>query len=98
MTAIDRRSLLKYLGGAAVATVGLSLMPSVAEATPLSSGMAGVGKTEETESLIEDARTVVVSSRHPHRRRHHHRHHRRHHHRRRRVCYWRRGRRVCVWR
>jgi hypothetical protein len=84
MTAIDRRSILLKIAGGAAATVALALLPDAAESTPLSGGM--VGGAMKPESLVEEARTVVVSTRHPHRRR------------RRRVCYWRRGRRVCVWR
>jgi hypothetical protein len=47
MTAIDRRSLL---GAAAVATIGLALMPSAAESAPLTIGRS-LGRN--AEDLIE---------------------------------------------
>jgi hypothetical protein len=87
MTATDRRSMLLTIAGGAAAAVGLALLSDAAESAPLSSGV--FGGAVKPESLVEEARTVVVSSRHPRRR---------HPRRRRRVCYWRRGRRVCVWR
>jgi hypothetical protein len=104
MAAIDRRSMLKGLGGAAIASVGLALMPNVAESMPLSIGTAGVVvKTED--DLVEKAQW---------RRAGWHRGgwgwHRAGWRRggwawrrggwghRRWVCRWRRGRRVCGWR
>jgi hypothetical protein len=47
MTAIDRRSLL---GAAAVATIGLALMPNAAESAPLTIGRS-LGRN--AEDLIE---------------------------------------------
>ena len=47
MTAMDRRNILKgILGGAAVATVGFSIMPNVAEALPLAADDAGAAKPD----------------------------------------------------
>jgi len=83
MTEIDRRRVLTgILCGAAVATVGLSVMPKAAQSLPLGTIKAGVVKPER---LVEEARVTV------------HVHPRRHRHRRWR-CWWHRGRRVCGWR
>jgi hypothetical protein len=58
MTAIDRRSMLTcILCGAAVAAVGVIVMPNAAESTPLAIGMGGVVKTED---IVEKAQVVVV--------------------------------------
>jgi hypothetical protein len=84
MKEFDRRSVLTgILCGAAVATLGTAIMPSVARSLPLADIKAGAVKPRD---LVEQARVVVHV--HP-RRRHRHRHWR---------CRWHRGRRVCGWR
>jgi hypothetical protein len=99
MKEIDRRSVLTGIQcGAAVATVGLTVMPQTAKSLPLANIKAGAAKPQD---LVEEARvTVHVHSRSRHRRgratvhvhpRSRHRHHR--HWR----CWWHRGRRVCGW-
>jgi len=84
MNAIDRRSVLKgLLCGAAVTTVGLSILPKFAEAVPLSAVKSGAVKPEP---LVEEARVTV------------HVHPRRRHRNKRWRCWRHRGRRVCGWR
>jgi hypothetical protein len=88
MAAIDRRRLLRdILPGAvavaAVATVGLTLIPQAAEALPLANDKAPALRDRD---IAEKAQVVVVGPR------------RRGWRRRRWVCWWRRGRRVCGWR
>jgi hypothetical protein len=85
MNDMDRRTIVRgILGGAAVAALGLTLMPKAVEALPLAMNKnafapaIGLGRTD---SLIEKAQVVVRRPR-----------------RRRWVCWWRRGRRVCGWR
>lgn len=79
MTALDRRAALKtILSGAAAATLGLTMMPELAEASPLAMGLAPSAKTED---FIEKA-VVVVRGRRVRRRVCWWR-------RRRRVCGWR---------
>jgi hypothetical protein len=85
MKEIDRRSVLTgLLCGAAVASIGLALMPKAAHSTPLAASKEGVMKPE---GIVEEARVVVyVGPR------------RRHRHRRRRWrCRGNRGRQVCGW-
>ena len=83
MKEINRRSVLTgIVCGAAVATVGLAVMPKAAKSMTLAAIKDGAGKPE---GLVEEARVVV------------HVHPRRHRHRRWR-CWWHRGRRVCGWR
>ena len=82
MMEIDRRSVLTgIICGAAIATVGLTVMPKAAKSLPL-----GVVKADavKPEDLVEEARVTV----HVHPRRHH-RHWRCWWHRGRRVCGWR---------
>ena len=82
MTEIDRRSVLTgILCGAAIATVGLTVMPKAAKSLPLGVVKAGAVKPED---LVEEARVTVHV--HP---RHRHRHWRCWWHRGRRVCGWR---------
>jgi hypothetical protein len=84
MTEIDRRSVLTgILCGAAVATVGLTVIPKAAQSLPLDAVKAGVVKPDR---LVEEARVTV----HVHPRRRHRNH--------RWRCWWHRGRRVCGWR
>ena len=95
MAAIDRRALLRdFLPGAvvtvagvtAIATVGLSLVPSnPAQAMPLTIDKINALRGGD---LAEKAQVVIVGPGHRRRRRRH----------RRWVCWWRRGRRVCGWR
>ena len=83
MKEIDRRSVLTgILCGAAIATVGLTVMPRTAKSLPSGALKAGAVKPE---NLVEEARVTV----HVHRRRHRNRRWR---------CWWHRGRRVCGWR
>ena len=85
MKEIDRRCVLTgILCGAAVAAVGLTVMPEAAKSLPLATLKAGAVKPQD---LVEQARvTVRVNTR------------RRHRHRNRRWnCWWHRGRRVCGW-
>ena len=84
MEVIDRRRVhTGIICGAAVATVGLAVMPRAAKSMPLGSITAGAVKPQ---ALVEEARVTVHV--HP-RRRHRGRHWR---------CWWHRGRRVCGWR
>ena len=86
MKQIDRRSLLTgIICGAAIATVGLTILPKAAKSLPLGAIKAGAVKPED---LVEEARVTV------------HVHPRRHNRRRNRHwrCWWHRGRRVCGWR
>ena len=86
MKEIDRRSLLTgIICSAAVATVGLTILPKAAKSLPLGAIKAGAVKSED---LIEEARVTV----HVHPRRHNRRRNRRW------RCWWHRGRRVCGWR
>jgi hypothetical protein len=83
MTAPSRRNMLvSVFCGALIATLGLAVLPSTAESTPLAIAKGGVVKTG---TMVEKAVVVVV---HPRR-------HRRGRHWR---CWWHRGRRVCGWR
>jgi hypothetical protein len=83
MKAIDRRDVLRgILWAAAATTVGLTIMPKIAEALPLSAVKAGAVKPQP---LVEDARVTV------------HVHPRRRHRNRRWRCRWHRGRKVCGW-
>ena len=68
MKEIDRRSVLTgILCGAAIATVGLTVMPKAAKSLPLGAVKAGAVKPED---LVEEARvTVRVHPRRRHRRR-----------------------------
>jgi hypothetical protein len=86
MKEIDRRCVLTgILCGAAIATVGLTVMPKAARSLPLGAVKAGGAKPED---LFEEARvTVHVHPRRRHRRRN-----------KRWRCSWHRGRRVCGWR
>ena len=80
MKEIDRRSVLTgIICGAAVATVGLAVMPRAAKSMPLGAIKAGAVKPQD---LVEEARVTV----HVHPRR---RHWRCWWHRGRRVCGWR---------
>jgi hypothetical protein len=96
MDAIDRRSALQILAcGVVAAGLGTSLLPEMAEATPLAM-QKDPGKN--TGDFRQEAQADV--RRPPHRPPSHrppppHRHRRR---RRRWVCWWHRGRRVCGWR
>jgi hypothetical protein len=83
METLDRRGMLGFvLGGAAIATAGLALVPLAAQAMPLALGAdRAADLAAKSEGLVDKARVVVVAPR-----------------RRRRVCWWRRGRRVCAWR
>jgi hypothetical protein len=82
MKEIDRRSVLTgILCGAAVATVGLAVVPKAAKSMPLAAIKEGAGKPE---GLLEEAGVVVLR---PRRRRH--RRWRCWWHRGRRVCGWR---------
>lgn len=84
MKEIDRRSALTgIICGAAVAVVGLAIVPKAAKSLPLADIKASAVKPE---GLVEEARVTVHV--HP-RRRPRHRHWR---------CWWHRGRRVCGWR
>ena len=84
MEQIDRRSLLTgIICSAAIATVGLTILPKAAKSLPLGAIKAGAVKSED---LVEEARVTVHV--HP-RRRHRGRHWR---------CWWHRARRVCGWR
>jgi len=84
MEVIDRRGVVSgIICGAAVAAVGLAIMPNAAKSLPLADIKAGGVKPKD---LIEETRVTVHV--HP-RRRHRHRHWR---------CWWHRGRRVCGWR
>ena len=88
MAAMNRRTMIMdILPGAAVAivavgTVGWTVAPEIADATPL--GIAKGAHNKMDDDLVQKAQVVVVG---PRRRRH-----------RRRVCWWHRGRRVCGWR
>ena len=67
MTAMDRRSILRgILCGAAVATVGFSMMPNVAESLPLAADKNGAAKPD---GLVERAQVVVGPRRRRRRRR-----------------------------
>ena len=99
MDAIDRRDVLRTLIGGAV-TVGLassSLLPDMAEATPLAM-QKDPGRN--AGDFVQEAQADRRPGRPPHRppphrpRPPHHRHRRR----RRWVCWWHRGRRHCGWR
>ena len=82
MKEIDRRSVLTgIICGAAVATVGMAVMPKTAKSLPLADIKASAVKPE---GLVEEARVTVHV--HPRRR---HRHWRCRWHRGRRVCGWR---------
>jgi hypothetical protein len=84
MEVIDRRRVhTGIICGAAVATVGLAVMPRAAKSMPLGSITAGAVKPQ---ALVEEARVTV------------HVHPRRRHRGRRWRCWWHRGRRVCGWR
>src|SRR5687767_3177954 len=101
MDAIDRRTALRSLMGGAV-TIGLatSVLPGMAEATPLAM-QKDPGK--DAGDFKQEAQAEVrrpPPGRPPHRppanrRPPHHWHRRR---RRRWVCWWHRGRRRCGWR
>lgn len=85
MTAtMSRRAALGRVSSAALAGLGLALLPSAAEAAPLRLPVGSLGPAppggDTDGSPVEQARVVVVGPR------------------RRRVCWWRRGRRVCAWR
>ena len=90
MDAIDRRTALRSLMGGAV-TIGLatSVLPGMAEATPLAM-QKDPGK--DAGDFKQEAQAEV---RRPPGRPPHHWHRRR---RRRWVCWWHRGRRRCGWR
>jgi hypothetical protein len=84
MQEIDRRSVFTgILCGAAVATIGLALMPTAAKSLPLAAIKDGAVRPKE---LVEEARVTV------------HVHPRRRHRGKRWRCWWHRGRRVCGWR
>jgi hypothetical protein len=88
MTAIDRRMLLRDIlpgaaAAAAIATVGVTLIPKATRAVPLANDKTGGVKDRQ---FAEPAQVVVVGPRRGWRGR------------RRWVCWWRRGRRVCGWR
>ena len=94
MDAIDRRSALRTLMcGAVAAGLGASLLPDLAEATPLAMQKdPGRGTGDFRQEAQSDVRRPT--GRPPHPRPPH-----RHRHRRRRwVCWWERGRRRCGWR
>lgn len=83
MKQIDRRSVLTgLLCGAAVASLGASVLPKVARSTPLAT--AAKEGLLKPDPLVEQARVRVYVG--PRR-----------HHRRRWRCRWHRGRRVCGW-
>ena len=83
MKEIDRRSVVAgILCGAAVASLGLSMLPKAANSIPLLAPKEGVAQPQH---LVEDARVAVYVG--PRRRRR----------RRRWRCHWRRGRRICGW-
>jgi hypothetical protein len=85
MKEIDRRSVFTgILCGAAVASIGLSVLPKAAQSTPLAASKEGVVKPE---GLVEEARVALYVGPRRHRR------HRRRHWR----CRWHRGRQVCGW-
>jgi len=94
MMEIDRRSVLTgILCGAAVATLGLTVIPEAAKSLPLDAIKAGPVKPQE---IVEEARaTVHVNTR---RRRGATVHVHGRHGGRRWRCWWHRGRRVCGWR
>jgi hypothetical protein len=86
MREIDRRSVLTgILCGAAVTTIGLTIMPKAAKSLPLGAAKDGV---VEPEALVEEAAVRI----HVHPRRHHR------HRNLRWRCWKHRGRRVCGWR
>jgi hypothetical protein len=100
MDAIDRRAVLKTLMcGAIAAGLGTSLLPDVAEATPLAMQKNPGRDTGDfkQEAQAEARRRPGRPPHRPpsHRPPPHHRHRRR---RRRWVCWWHRGRRHCGWR
>lgn len=85
MTAtMSRRAVLGRVSFAALAGLGLVLLPGAAEAAPFGLPVGSLGTAppggDTDGSPVKQARVVVVGPR------------------RRRVCSWRRGRRVCVWR
>jgi hypothetical protein len=83
MKEIDRRSVVAgILCGAAVASLGLSMLPKAANSIPLPVPKEGVAQPQH---LVEDARVAVYVGPRPRRRR------------RRWRCHWRRGRRICGW-
>ena len=95
MDAIDRRHALRILMcGAVTVGLGASLLPDLAEATPLAM-QKDPGK--KAGDFRQEAQSDVrrPTGRPPHRRPPHHRHR---HRRRRWVCWWERGRRRCGWR
>lgn len=88
MTAIDRRGMIALvLGGAAAATMGLTLIPDAAEAAPLERGLVPDGVPE---NFVEEAVWVRRRVCWWHRGRRVCRWRRV-----RRRCWWHRGRRVC---
>lgn len=88
MSEIDRRTLIRSIipgavitavGVTALASAGLSLTSTTAEALPVAK-LNAAGPT----NLVEEAQYIVVRGRRRRRRRWY-----------RRRCYWRRGRRYC---
>jgi hypothetical protein len=87
-TIVDRRGMLAILfGGAAAATMGLTLLPETGEAAPLKLGLDSAMRTESPIEEVAWVRRRVCWWHHGHRvcrwRRV------------RRRCWWHRGRRVC---
>jgi hypothetical protein len=94
MTAMNRRELLKKaLAGTAVVAVGMSVMPHVIEAAPLSAGRTL--PPDATDEFVQDVWHRYWHRPYRRRRRWRRRYWRR---RRRWDCWWWRGRRVCDWR
>lgn len=86
---MDRRAFLRNLTGCVTVVttataLGTTLLPSTAEAAPLT---AGKSLTDAMESFVEKTQSTVVVTHRGRRRR-----------RRRWTCWWSRGRRVCGWR
>lgn len=89
MTSLDRRAVLgRFLAGAFVAAAGASLLPTIAEATPL---MDALGASALLDAPVEQATVRTTcwwrGGRRVCTRR-----------RVRRDCWWRGGRRICHWR
>jgi len=80
--------LKSILGGAAAVGLGVTLLPSVAEAAPIALEKGLAAKTDRPVEQVQWGPPPRPGWGPPHRRGR----------RRRWVCWWHRGRRVCGWR
>jgi hypothetical protein len=95
MTSLDRRAVLRLVGGATLAAAAVAALPSSAAALPFAPSAGAVGPIPD---LVEDAQVVVIDRGRRSRRRCWWERGRRVCRRQRWECWWRRGRRICGWR